>query len=105
MLCVFLAALDQVLSGDTPTFPPLPPFPPTLYLHYLPLSIFRLTFVKQHSVISVDFRVFPLFHLYLSFHFPLSFYSLFFYPLSSYSLFFPSLFLSHVPLFSVLFIV
>src|SRR5271155_2734235 len=54
---------------------------------------------------SVNFRVFPLFHLYPGFHFPLSFYPLFFYSLSSYSLFFPSLFLSRVPLFSVLFIV
>src|SRR5271163_3581808 len=51
--------------------------------------------LKHISVISIDFRVFPLFHFYLSFHFPLSFYSLFF----------SSLFLSRVPLFSVLFIV
>src|SRR5271170_7426489 len=54
---------------------------------------------------SVDFRVLPLFHFYLTFNFPSLFYSLFFCSLLSYSLFFLSLFWSRVPLFSFLFIV
>src|SRR5271155_4991204 len=86
-------------------FHPFRPFRPLNNFITFPCLYSTSPSLSNTPLFSVNFRVFPLFHLYPSFHFPLSFYSLFFYSLSSYSLFFPSLFLSRVPLFSVLFIV